>query len=89
MVHSATWVRANYRAACQSRSKAEFIAKIGVVEEEADESGSWMELIVGGGLMKSHLVSSLLKEADELVAIMAAPRKSAAANRKSAIENRK
>jgi four helix bundle protein len=89
LVRSATSVGANYRAACRGRSKAEFIAKIGVVEEEADESGFWMELIVEGGLMKAHLVSSLLKEADELVAIMAASRKSAAANRKSAIGNRK
>ena len=89
LVRSATSVGANYRAACRGRSKAEYIAKIGVVEEEADESGYWMELLVEGGLIKTDLVSLLLNEADQLVAIMAASRKSAVLNRKSAIGDRK
>ena len=89
LVRSATSVGANYRAACRGRSKAEYIAKIGVVEEEADESGYWMELLVEGGLIKTDLVSLLLNEADQLVAIMASSRKSAALNRKSAIGDRK
>lgn len=45
LIRSGTSVGANYRAACRARSKAEFIAKLGIVEEEADESGFWMELI--------------------------------------------
>ncbi len=85
LVRSATSVGANYRAACRGRSKAEFIAKIGLVEEEADESGYWMELLIESGLIKTDLVSSLLNEADQLVAIMAASRKSASLNRKTAI----
>src|SRR5438094_9115553 len=51
LVRSGTSVAANYRAACRGRSKAEFIAKVGIVEEEADESAYWMELIIDGGLL--------------------------------------
>ena len=82
LVRSGTSVGANYRAACRGRSKAEFVAKLGTVEEEADESAFWMELIVGGGLMKEDLVPGLHKEAEELTAIMAASRISASRNRK-------
>jgi len=83
LVRSGTSVGANYRAACRARSKAEFIARLGVVEEEADESAFWMELIIDGKLMDKKLVEPLLQETNELVAIMAASRKSAIANRKS------
>ena len=88
LVRSGTSVASNYRAACRARSKAEFIAKIGVVEEEADESVFWLELVIEHKLMQEVLVRPLLKEADELTAIMAASRnskQSALANRKSAI----
>jgi len=78
LVRSGTSVGANYRAACRGRSKAEFVAKLGTVEEEADESGYWMELIIEGKLMDRRRVEPLLREADELAAIMAASRKSAA-----------
>jgi four helix bundle protein len=72
------------------RVPAEFIAKIGVVEEEADESAFWLELIVAHRLMQETLVRPLLNEADELTAIMAASRISASQNLKqSAIANRK
>ena len=81
LIRSGTSVGANYRATCRARSKAEFIAKIGVVEEEADESGFWMELIVEGGLLPSKNMKALLAEANELTAIMAASRKSASARR--------
>jgi four helix bundle protein len=81
LVRSGTSVGANYRASCRARSKAEFIAKIGVVEEEADESGFWMELIVDGGLLPTSKVSALLQEASELTAIMAASRISASRRR--------
>lgn len=83
IIRSATSVAANYRAAC--RSRAEFIAKIGVVEEEADETAFWLELIIDSGLLKDAKIRPLLTEAGELVAIMAASRKSAVANRQSAI----
>ena len=95
LVRAGTSVGANYRAACRARSKVEFIAKIGIVEEEADESAFWMELIIEGDLMKAELVQSLLDEATELAKIMASSRKSAAEslktkpNGKSAIGNHK
>jgi len=85
IIRSATSVAANYRAACRARSRAEFIAKIGVVEEEADETAFWLELIIDSGLLKDAKIRPLLTEAGELVAIMAASRKSAVANRQSAI----
>jgi len=88
LIRSGTSVGANYRSACRGRSKAEFVAKLGIVEEEADESAFWMELIIEGGLLERELVEPLLKEADELVAIMVASRKSArseSTNRKSKI----
>jgi four helix bundle protein len=77
LVRSGTSVGANYRAACRGRSKAEFISKLGTVEEEADESAFWLELIIEGDMMNQKRVDPLLKEANELVAIMAASRKSA------------
>ena len=85
IIRSATSVTANYRSACRARSRAEFIAKIGVVEEEADESCFWLELIIDSGLLTEERIRPLLGEAGELVAIMAASRKSAIGNRKSAM----
>jgi four helix bundle protein len=81
LVRSGTAVGANYRATCRSRSKVEFIARIGVVEEEADESGFWMELIIEGELLPEAKVTALLQEANELTAIMAASRISASRRR--------
>ena len=94
LVRSGTSVAANYRAACRARSRAEFIAKIGVVEEEADESALWLELIIDDKLLPQRKVASLLAEANELVAIMAASHISAsrskgAASAQSAISNQK
>lgn len=77
LVRSGTSVGANYRAACRGRSKPEFVAKLGVVIEEADESGYWMELIIEGELLPPEKVESLLDEANQLTAIMVASRKSA------------
>ena len=85
IIGSSTSVAANSRAACRARSRAEFIAKIGVVEEEADESCFWLELIIDSGLLTEDRIRPLLSEAGELVAIMAASRKSAIGNRKSTI----
>ncbi|HEX9629685.1 MAG TPA: four helix bundle protein [Pyrinomonadaceae bacterium] len=77
LVRAGTAVGANYRATCRSRSKAEFVARIGVVEEEADESAYWMELIVEGELLRQEQVEPLLNEANELAKIMASSRISA------------
>jgi len=74
LVRAGTSVGANYRAACRGRSKAEFIARLGVVEEEADESEFWLEMIVECGLMKAVLVEPLISETDQLVAIMTSSR---------------
>jgi four helix bundle protein len=104
LVRSGTSVGSNYRAACRGRSRAEFVAKLGVVEEEADESAFWMEMIIEGELLNSKQVEHLLNEANELTKIMAQSRISAAtglsrttkrpttskvvSNRQSAIGNR-
>jgi four helix bundle protein len=69
---AATGVGANYRAACRSRSDAEFAARIGVVLEEADESAFWMEIVTEGGLSKAPRAIELLDEANQLTAIFAA-----------------
>jgi len=82
LVRSGTSVAANYRAACRGRSRAEFIAKIGVVEEEADETALWLELIVADKLVPEKKILPLLYEANELVAIMAASYISASRNKR-------
>jgi four helix bundle protein len=90
LMRSGTSVAANYRAACRARSKAEFIAKLGTVEEEADESAFWLELIIEGELLAPAQVQPLLLEASELVAITAASKKTASRTlAKSQIANRK
>jgi four helix bundle protein len=72
LLRSATSVGSNYRSACRARSQADFIAKMGIVEEEADESAYWLEFVVDAGLLPSKRVAPLLQEADELVAITVA-----------------
>lgn len=69
LIRCGTSVGANYRAACRARSRAEFIAKLGTVIEEADESAFWLEVIIEGRLLKEESVRLLLTEADELTAI--------------------
>ena len=66
---SGTSVGANYRAACRARSKAEFIAKMGIVLEEADESLYWLEILNETKILKRDLLSPIMKEADELISI--------------------
>ena len=92
LVRAGTSVGANYRAACRGRSRAEFIAKIGTVEEESDESAFWLEVIIEGGFLRKARVLPLLGEANELTKIMAKSRISASSrpwtNRQSAIGNR-
>jgi len=77
LVRAATSVGANYRSACRGRSRAEFAAKLGVAVEEADESLYWLELVRDSKLLPENKLSLLLKEADELTAILASGRKSA------------
>ncbi len=69
LLRSGTSVGANYRAACRAKSNADFISKMGIVEEEADESIYWMELLIESGILRIEKLESLMKEADELVAI--------------------
>lgn len=76
LMRSATSVAANYRAVCRARSDAEFIAKLGTVLEEVDESAFWLELISEGNLLPSTRLESLRQEADELAAIFYATRRS-------------
>lgn len=90
LMRSGTSVGANYRAACRSRSKAEFVAKIGIVAEESDESAFWLELIMDANLLKTELVSPLHKEAEELTAIFTASGRTARMNnQQSKIRNPK
>jgi four helix bundle protein len=77
LMRSGTSVGANYRAVCRARSRKEFIAKMGVVIEEADESAFWMEITMESGLLSEKRLGSLLQEANELVAIMTASRRTA------------
>jgi len=72
LLRSGTSVAANYRASCRARSLADFIAKMGIVEEEADESAYWMELLIESGLAPETRPAGLLGEANELVAITVA-----------------
>ena len=78
LARAGTSAAANYRAACKARSRAEFIAKLGVAEEEADEVQFWLELICEDNLVPARLLTDLQQEARELTAIFAASRKSAA-----------
>ena len=78
---AATGVAANYRAARRGRSQAEFIAKIGIVIEEADEAMYWLEYLAGTGIVPLDEVEPLRCEASELVAIFTAAHKTAKANK--------
>ncbi len=72
LFRSGTSVGANYRAACRGRSKAGFVSKLGICLEEADESLYWMEILAETEIMKADVLTPLMKEADELVAIFVA-----------------
>ena len=77
LIRSATSVGANYRAACRSQTKLVFVAKMSIVIEEADETTYWLELIRDAELIKADLLSSLLDEAEQILKIMIASRKTA------------
>src|SRR3954451_6207783 len=72
VLRSGTSVAANYRAACRGRSRPEFIAKLGIVAEEADETVFWLEMLVDCEIASERVVAELLKEAHELCAIFSA-----------------
>jgi four helix bundle protein len=72
LLRSATSVGANYRAVCRARSTADFVSKLGVVLEEADETLFWLELLVDSGVAKADAAALLLREANELVSIFVA-----------------
>lgn len=83
IVKSGTSVAANYRAVCRARSRAEFIAKLGTVVEETDETVFWLELLIESGIAQENRTIVLLREAKELLAIFSASRRTAKSGRYS------
>jgi four helix bundle protein len=77
LLRSACSVGANYRAACRGRSRAEFVAKLGIVEEEADECCYWIELLIESELVKKGLLEDLYQESNEITAMIVASIKTA------------
>jgi four helix bundle protein len=83
IVRSGTSVAANYRAACRARSTSDFIAKMGIVEEESDETLFWLELLEESELVSATKLAAIKQEANELIAITVASIKTARRNRGS------
>jgi four helix bundle protein len=81
IVRSGSSVAANYRALCRAKSRADFIHKTSVVEEEADETCVWLEMIIAAKLMNPARINPILQEANELTAIAVATRKTAVSRR--------
>lgn len=81
MLRSGTSVAANFREASRARSDAEFISKLGIVEQELDETALWFELLVESKMMNQSKLDSLMKESDELLRIIVAAVKSTKKNR--------
>lgn len=69
LVRSATSVGANYRAACRAKSERDMLAKLAIVEEEADESVFWLEILTESGLLQESETADFIREADEIVAL--------------------
>ncbi len=80
LIRCASSVGANYRAASRARSKPDFIAKLGIVEEEADEVCYWLEILEGIGMTEAKEIDPLKSEAKELISIIIASKKTARAN---------
>ena len=72
LLQSSTSVGANYRAACRARSNADFVSKLGIMLEEADERLFWLELLIDSGVAQPEATAPLLREANELVSIFMA-----------------
>jgi four helix bundle protein len=70
-------VGANYRAACRAKSKPDFVSKMGTVEEEADETIYWMELLIDTGIVNRKRIADLMNEADQILSIVIASIKTA------------
>ena len=91
LLRAGTSVGANYRAACRARSRREFIAKMGIVEEEADESQFWLEVIIERQMLEVPRLEPLRSEAEQIVAIAVSSirtaRRTPRANPQSAIRN--
>ena len=81
LLRCGTSVAANYRAVCRARSKAEFVARIGIVAEEADESVLWLEMLEETQTLSSQRLQNVIKEAKELAAIFSASQKTSRDNR--------
>jgi four helix bundle protein len=79
-----TSVGSNYRSACRARSRADFVAKMGIVEEECDESLYWMELLIEAGLVKPESLASLRKEGTEILSIVVSSIKTARTHKQPA-----
>jgi four helix bundle protein len=91
---SGTSIAANYRAACRAKSTADFIAKLSIVEEEADETSFWLELIREMGILQEDMLTSVMNENNELLAIIVSSIKTSrksqwTINPKSKIQNPK
>jgi len=80
LLRSGTSAGANYRAACRARSKPDFISKASISIEEADESLYWLEILVEAEIIPKEKLTALMKEADEIVAILTASAKTARAS---------
>jgi four helix bundle protein len=92
MIRCGSSVGANYRAACRAKPKADFVSKMGIVEEEADETIYWMELLVDAGIVKQSRITELLDEANQILSIVISSIKTAKGirpNPQSAISNQK
>ena len=72
LLRSATSVGANYRAACRGKSTADVLSKLAIVEEEGDETGYWLELLIEAGIVPQSQLADLLKETNEIVAMIVA-----------------
>ncbi len=75
LIRSSSSVGANYRAVCRAKSDADMCSKLSIVEEEADEAGYWLELLIASGNLNASSAAHLLDEADQLTAIVVAARK--------------
>jgi len=80
LIRSATSVGANYRSTCRAKSKADFIAKLSIVEEEADETVYWLELIEELGFKNDEVLKALKNEANQLISIVVASKRTARKN---------
>jgi len=86
LLRAGTSVGANYRAACRARSPRDMLSKLGIVEEEADESVYWLELLGDSKIVRPKLLADLIREFNEIVAMVVASKKTLrAGNRKSKI----